>query len=309
MRATLLYNPDAGGGEHDQNELVALLRRAGFAVSAFTTDEAQTKNIFERQSDLIVAAGGDGTVKKVATGLLDRRTPIAIIPLGTANNIARSLGISGNPESIVRKWRDGAVRRYDIGLASGPWDTASFIEAVGLGAFASTLKLEREHLGTRGERLRAGRKEFATALEQADVLETIVTIDGTLMLGDWLMIEVLNLSHSGPSLSLAPRADPGDGEFDVLCIGEERRQDMLNWLAAPDSTPPPIETIRATRVAFNWEPRHQLRIDDDLHEGPAKGRSHPVTISLQPVPLSFLLPASAQKPVEAVVAREPMIAK
>jgi diacylglycerol kinase (ATP) len=290
MRVTLVCNPNAGNGEHTLADVAAMLRRAGMTVNAFTTDELKTSDILDHPTDLFAAAGGDGTVKKVATGLVDRRTPFAIVPLGTANNIARSLGISGDPESIVKRWHNGRVRRYDVGLAMGPWGTAPFVEAVGVGALAETLSLERERHDSSDARISAGRKEFVGTLQNAEPLETVVTIDGTPTPGDWLLIEILNLSHSGPSLSLAPAADPSDGALDVLCIREEHRRGMLRWLEEADNTPPPVEPIRAARVAFNWGSRHRLRVDDDLVEGPPNGRPHPVTINLQPIPLNILLP-------------------
>src|SRR6185369_915874 len=84
-------------------------------------------------SELIVIAGGDGTVQRVATELAWRELPLAILPLGTANNIATSLGIEGPTEALVAGWATARRSPLDLGVATGPWGTRRFIESVGGG--------------------------------------------------------------------------------------------------------------------------------------------------------------------------------
>jgi diacylglycerol kinase family enzyme len=292
MRVTLFHNPGAGDGRYSADELVAALRGAGYRVSYCSTDSDEFDESFHIRSDLIVVAGGDGTIKKVATRLIDRSLPIAVLPLGTANNIARSLGISGSVESIVAGWKNADIRPYDIGLATGPWEAVAFVEAVGLGSFSATMDSPDE--GEDGkDRLTVGREAFAKILEASNPLNASICIDGKPTPGNWLALEVLNASRSGPGLSLAPNADPGDRELDVLCISEEQRPSVLSWLAAPENKAPPVEAIRAQRVTFEWDPKYPLRIDDKLQDAPKKGKPHAVTVELQPTPLHIVLPKSA----------------
>ena len=293
MRVTLFHNLKAGRDATPKEEILAALRRHGYTVNYCNMQDDAFDDAFQLPADLLIAAGGDGTVGKVALRLLNRATPIGILPLGTANNIAHSLGIEGDIDAIVRGWADGAIQPYDIGLATGPWETMPFIEAVGIGAFADTMSTPSD--GNGEDRVIAGRRAFAKALEEAEPLETAVHIDGTPLLGDWLAVEALNPSRSGPALWLAPHAHSGDGLLDVLCISEEQRPSVIDWLAAPDTTAPPFEAIRAHRVAFEWDAkRYPLRIDDELVEGFKKKGPHAITAELQPVPLQFLLPKGAQ---------------
>lgn len=292
MRATLFHNLDAGPTATPKEKLLTVLERHGYNVNYCSTRDDQFEKAFELPADLLIAAGGDGTVGKVTMRLLNRATPIGILPLGTANNIAHSLGIDGDVETIVEGWSDGEIQPYDIGLVTGPWDAVPFIEAVGIGAFAETMGTPPDGGGE--HRVVAGRKAFAKALAEAKPLDTAVHVDGTPLLGDWLVVEALNPSRSGPALWLAPHAHSGDGLLDVLCISEAQRQSVLDWLAAPDTTGPPFDAIRARRVAFEWDAtRHPLRIDDELQEGFARDKPHAITAELQPVPLKFLLPKAA----------------
>ena len=67
-------------------------------------------------------AGGDGTVNKVFAELAGHETLVTLIPLGTANNIADTLGLTaGSPEELIAAWPDFVLRPFDIGVAVAPW--------------------------------------------------------------------------------------------------------------------------------------------------------------------------------------------
>jgi diacylglycerol kinase (ATP) len=83
-----------------------------------------------------VISGGDGTVGKVATLLIGNRTPIAILPMGTANNIATTLGLTNRSvPDLIKGWTNARPVNFDAGLAKGPWGSQHFIEGFGIGLF------------------------------------------------------------------------------------------------------------------------------------------------------------------------------
>ena len=105
-------------------------------------------------------------------------SPIAILPLGSANNIARSVGIEADPIEIARAgWRETEVRRLDVGTAAGPWGKRPFVEAVGVGALAEAWPPSRTG-GRRDPKVRARAPTLVEVLAAAQPNELRFAIDG-----------------------------------------------------------------------------------------------------------------------------------
>src|SRR5215471_12012448 len=140
MRVTLLRNPKAGEKNRSKAELRSLIREAGHEVTYQSIKRAGWERVLEQDCDLVAVAGGDGSVAKVAKKLLGRRVPIAILPIGTANNIFKTLHLAEMPiEEMISKWSAAPHKKFDLGIANGPWGSRPFIESVGVGLFASTM--------------------------------------------------------------------------------------------------------------------------------------------------------------------------
>src|SRR4051794_13982839 len=99
-RATLIHNEKAGDKRHNRAALVALLEGAGYAVAYFAAKHSDLAEALGHPAELVVAAGGDGTVARVVAQARSDGPPIAVLPLGTANNIATSLGIGGAAQGL-----------------------------------------------------------------------------------------------------------------------------------------------------------------------------------------------------------------
>src|SRR5262245_18660766 len=96
MHAVLIHYPSAGSGSRRAEALTSLLMEAGYSLTTCSTKECVYKEALKEQADLILIAGGDGAVGRVIRCLPHYNTPIAILPLGTANNIASNLGSGGS---------------------------------------------------------------------------------------------------------------------------------------------------------------------------------------------------------------------
>lgn len=284
--ATLLHNPGAGEGDHQRNALERLLQAQGFTVTATSTKAPNVAEVLALPADLYVLAGGDGSVGKMLRRLPDRSAPVAIIPLGTANNTATSLGLIGDPEVLMANLRDAAVRPFDIGCTAGPFGRSDVVEAVGLGALASTMALEP--VGTKEENMANGRRAFSEALDTTEPRELRLILDGTAHCDAWLAVEVLNHGHAGPRLPLLPKVDLGDGMLDVLALTEAHRKPMQAWLKSDMKRRPPGLVLRARRVRFDWDGALPLRIDDKLQAPPAD--PSPITITARSRTFDILVP-------------------
>src|SRR5204862_5677615 len=95
-RAILIHNEKAGDKRHEREALVDLLERAGYSVSYFPAKTCDLGEVLGHPAEIIVSAGGDGTVARVVREARSDGPPIAVLPLGTANNIAPSPGTGGS---------------------------------------------------------------------------------------------------------------------------------------------------------------------------------------------------------------------
>jgi diacylglycerol kinase (ATP) len=267
MQALLFHNPTSGTGSLTAEGLLSVLREAGYSADYCSTKD-DYKSALEKSTDLIVVAGGDGALARVVRDLQHRTTPIAIWPLGTANNVARSLGIQGNPDEILDSIRKGFLQSVDVGLAIGPWGTRRFIEACGVGAFAHSM----EGPGPKPpavDRPRIGRERLQQAIASAKPERWKLKIDGETLEGEFLMVEIANTSFFGPGLRFAPSAELSDQKLDVIYLRREKRKEMFDWLAASKGDAPPLSSRRGRNISFKWE-KGPLHIDDRLWGPPKK---------------------------------------
>jgi len=115
-----------------------MLEAAGFQVRYQSTKKSWKKAI-QTPADLFVAAGGDGTVAEVIHAAAGTGVPVALLPIGTANNIARTLGIVGDAREIIERWRHATPRPFDLGTIKAGGLAERFVEGVGGGIFAEAV--------------------------------------------------------------------------------------------------------------------------------------------------------------------------
>jgi diacylglycerol kinase (ATP) len=151
-QVALIQNPASGNG----NQRARLVLRQQLAESGSLCREivvepgatiaSQTLELLRDGADLIAVAGGDGTVREAASALVGKQVPLLIIPVGTFNNLARSLGIPLDPIAASQLLHSGTLRHIDAGIANGQH---YFFEAAGVGVDAQLFPL--------GEALKQGR--------------------------------------------------------------------------------------------------------------------------------------------------------
>ena len=295
MRVTLIHNPGAGRQDQDgAAKLIRLLEDEGHAVRAVSSNEDWKRRLAE-PADVVAVAGGDGTVARVAKAMVGRGIPVAPLPAGTANNIARTLGLIDRPwEELVRAWPDARRVKLDVGVARGPWGERRFVEGVGAGLFACLLGSSDP--ARKLAQLKQPRERVALALEilrkqaagcQAVALEA--SLDGEDISGRYLLFEAVNIMYVGPSLFLAPDSQPGDGTFEVVMVGEAERERLQNYLSSWQENRqrlPVLPTRRGKRLRMQWS-GFELHIDDELLPG---GATAPVELSVGDLAVEFIAP-------------------
>jgi diacylglycerol kinase family enzyme len=288
MRALLVHNPNAGSGRPSADELLAALDAAGFSTTYCSVKSDDLDAALAQPADIVIAAGGDGTVAKIARKLKDRKTLVAILPFGTANNIARCLGIGGDPDSLVKGLRGAPVARLDIGQAVGPWGSRRFVEAVGWGAIAKSVDRADPGLPKQA-RIERGRATFAEIIADYEARRFVFTADDETFEEDLIFVEALNLGMTGPRMIIGPTAQPGDQLLDIVYLPADRRQEMLDWLAdGPDDRPAPLTIRKARKATLSWVDG-PLRVDDQVFDAPELTSN--IIVELEPDGLRVCVPA------------------
>ncbi len=288
VRALLCHNPSAGTDGKDKDSILAALKLAGYEPSYVSVKDDDFKKTLADSADLIVAAGGDGTIASVLIALQDRSRPVAILPLGTANNFARSLGIAGTPQELVETWTLDRYVDVNIGSVTGYWGTTLFLESYGVGAFPAFLEDVSKRKKPKGaDNLLKGREAFQEAIRDAKPFDVIVKMDGKTFEKTLLGVEVANIAFTGPGLPIAAKADLGDGKLDVVYFETADRKKIIKWIEAPQVEMPPVTLRKATKVSLTWTGQ-PARVDDEYF--PASDNEQTVDIVCEETPVRVLMP-------------------
>lgn len=301
-RATLILNPNAGGGaEPTVGQIEALMREAGYKVRIQSVKEPGWSRALKLKADLVAVAGGDGTVGRVARRLIGRDVPIAVLPTGTANNISKTLGIAALPVTqLIASWKTARRVEFDAGIARGPWGMRYFIEGVGAGLMTSSIpKVDSSKTLSQIEdkvaKVTYAQQVFRDHLEKVRAIDIDATLDGEDISGCYLLFEVLNTQYIGPNLFLAPEATRVSGDFEVVLVSEKHRkrlQDHIRHWQDGRQRPSEIVTKRGKHLEIRWR-GFPLHIDDKLW--PRRGVKKPaspadIAIDILPHALDFLVP-------------------
>jgi diacylglycerol kinase (ATP) len=274
MKITLIHNPTAGAaGQPGARQLCGLIRACGHEVHYHSSKARNWASALAEPADIIAVAGGDGTVGRVLRAMVGRKAPVAILPMGTANNFSRSLGIAGTPiEQHIASWANARSVKVDAASVSGPWDDTYCVEGLGVGLFAWVMpKAERDRALSKMENPRRAVsyaiKLVKKRLRNHPARRVNATLDGKDISGDYLLFEVLNTQFIGPNLYLSPHGHAGDGLLDVVMVTEKEREHfyecLSKWqkckLALPD-----LPTERGRKVALQHGD-YDLHVDDRIY--------------------------------------------
>jgi diacylglycerol kinase (ATP) len=267
VRISLVHNPAAGEGQ-DVDDVVQLLTDAGHEVR-HRSSTADWQSFLQDPGDLVVAAGGDGTVRKVALAAAERDVPFAALPIGTANNIAKTLGLVGDARELVRAWGERDAVPIDIGEVRASGARRRFLEGVGGGWIADLIgraeQVEDEFrlLGRETDR---GLHLLGHLLRDAEQALWDISADDGDLSGDYLAVEILNTRFVGPNVPLAPDADPSDGMLDAVFVTDAQRDGILAYLEQrlnlASGVMPPLTTARARNIRLRVPAGARFHVDD-----------------------------------------------
>ncbi|SDJ75362.1 lipid kinase, YegS/Rv2252/BmrU family [Nocardioides sp. YR527] len=233
VKVALVVNAGSRRGEHALDSLEEKLRSAGiedvrsYAVHSGEELEAALDEVAAEKPDLLVIGGGDGSVSAAAGRVANTDVVLAVVPLGTANDFARTLELELEPEAAIQQLLEGKVINVDVGRANGHayLNVASFglsvavTEAlspgmkklIGPAAYpVATLKAYRDHT------------PFTARLEFPEGDHETVEFE------DLLQVAVGNGRHYGGGNTVSPNASVDDDLLDVYAIMRGKLSDHVS---------------------------------------------------------------------------------
>ena len=306
MRVTLIHNPGAGKqGRSNADDLVELLEQAGHRVRYQSSKDDGWKKSLKQAADVVVVAGGDGTVSRVARRMAGRGVPIAALPSGTANNISRSLGLVERPfEELIRCLPEARRVKLDVGLAKGPWGERYFVEGLGAGLFARLLaggggkRIKQQKTKRPKEKVDNALARLKARAQRAKPMEVGAVLDGKDISGRYLLLEAVSIPYVGPNLFLAPDSKPGDAHLDVVLVGEAERVRLVNYLESWQENRERLAVLpshRGKRLSLEWT-GFEMHIDDKRWPKEDDDAHPPARIEASIVgAVEFLVPAGNSK--------------
>jgi diacylglycerol kinase family enzyme len=295
--AQLIHNPEAGDEEHSKKELISIIEANGFTCKYASTKRKGWKEV-DPEVDFLIAAGGDGTVRKIIKLLLKRKVlektwPVALLPLGTANNIAKTLGISGTTEEIIQSWHEAKLKKYDVGKIHDLEDAQFFLESFGYGIFPY-LVLEMEKQGKNTTEDPESKMQAALELLHQIALAyepriCELEVDGTNHSGKFLLAEIMNTRSIGPNLVLSPGSDVSDGEFEVVIVPENHKERFASYvLSKLKGVEEKFESsiLKGKNIRISWEGTH-IHVDGNIVK---TNKAKEVRIEMMAGLVEFLIP-------------------
>jgi diacylglycerol kinase (ATP) len=275
VRVTLVYNPSAGDEHHSAGALCTLITDAGHRVEYVSLDDSGWEDRLASGTDLVAIAGGDGSIGTVIRELSTGDRPATILPIGSANNIARALGIVDKDlEQLVRGWAQGTREPFYLGGGSSRDKDECFVESTGGGLFAESL-LRAEERPDGEDKVDLGLRLLRELVDELPAGRWGVHADGEDCSGAFLAVEAMIVGDTGPNVPLAPDANPGDALLDLVQIGDDERAALGAYLderlRGNRPKPPRLPVRRVREVTMSPPATSALRMDDAIwpHGGDA----------------------------------------
>jgi diacylglycerol kinase (ATP) len=269
-RVVVVLNSGSGSaGDAGPGQLADALRPLGEVLFCSPDDDSFAEELGSAASEaeVVVAAGGDGTVSRTVGALRDRLEEVVfgVVPMGTGNDLARTLGLPEDPADAAGAIASGGRRPVDVWGATGSDGREhAFVNAC-VGGFPVEVD---EKVGDREKRvlgpiayLTAGARVAAT-MERFDA-----RIDGHAV-GGCLAVGVGNGRSVGGGILLFPQADPADGRLEACALAADGTVDTVRLgLAVRKGEHLDLDGVFGTsgeRLRIETDPAIELNVDGDL---------------------------------------------
>jgi YegS/Rv2252/BmrU family lipid kinase len=302
QRTTIIYNPFAGGlkGRRRQRLEQAhhLLAAAGYQVTLLPTTGPATagdiaRSSIERGAELILAAGGDGTINEVIAGMVNSPVPLGILPGGTANVLANELGLGNNMQAAARRIAGCVPRRIALGRLESDARSRHFLLMAGAGFDAETVHRVSDAFKARFGKLSYWMAGFAQIVNRLPEFD--VAIDGRVHRCSFALTS--RVRNYGGDFEIARHASLLDDRFEIVLFeglhGFRYVKYLLGMSTGRLEGMTGVSFFRASRVALSAITDAPVHLQTD---GEYAGLL-PATLTIVPDALTLLIPPDYRTPV------------
>lgn len=289
LRLLFVVNP--GSGSADKTDWDKTIRDY-FAPLAHTPDvltltgdddgPALQARIERHRPDRLVAVGGDGTVKLVAEQALAADLPLAVLPAGSANGMARELDLPADPTKALDVAVNGTEKAIDLLYLNGT-DLCLHLSDIGLNAQLVRHAQRRNWRGMLGY----ARAAFWSLLRRR-LMRVRVQCDNEQVERTAFMVVLANARVYGTGAAINPHGDVADGRFEVVVLRRLVGRELLKmfWRFRPFD-PAAVEIFSTTAVSLDLAHPVAFQVD-----GEYRGRTTHVTAEIRPGALRVLVPSA-----------------
>jgi diacylglycerol kinase family enzyme/membrane-associated phospholipid phosphatase len=255
---------------------------------------AQTAQAVAEEVDLVIGAGGDGTVRVICSGLAGTGIPFGMVPAGTSNLLARNLGIPRDESAALRVAFDGADKPIDLVRMTadgGPVDHFAVMAGVGIDAviMQDTNPDLKKTVGSAAYFVSAAKNANHPALHT-----TIRVDDGPVLRRRASVIVIGNVGLLPSGILLIPDAQPDDGLLDVLVASPRTVRDWVRLVTQVvtrrERGDDQLDRLTGRRVEITVEPRDQYQLDGDT-----AGECATLVAEIVPGALTVRVPPAQQR--------------
>lgn len=297
----LIFNPSAGKAADHLAPPIRLLtllqemQRWNLIPEVFLIEpdcdlEAAVQDALDRDIELFVVCGGDGTISSTARILCGTTATLGIIPQGTQNNIALSLDISCDISESTALLRTGAVIQLDMGQATCCGNSTPFLEVCSVGLVSALFQDGDDIQHGKIEKIGDFLSTFVSTSPAAIHLEMD---EGTAVHDTGYVVLVKNMPYIGLNYHLGPQAAYKDGLLDVLYFADLNKLDLLAYIlqgvgeVSPQDSP--VQHYHIHQLSIKTSPAMPVMID-----GLPFGEGN-VEIKVHPGKLNVLVPSQIAK--------------
>jgi diacylglycerol kinase family enzyme len=270
IRVKLIFNPGSGAAGESPVQMMDVIREMQawnlvpepFLIEPGCDLPGVIRDALKQGIRLFVVCGGDGTISSVVGLLAGTRATLGIIPTGTQNNTALSLGIPADIPSAIAILRSGRRIKVDVGQATCGESTTIFLEVCSVGLisslFPSADDIQHGNLGRLGD--------FLTTLAASPPAEIHLLLDGKQEISNLgHVVLVSNMPYIGLHYQLGTPDSFKDGLLDVLFFADLSKLDLLGYVfqgvSVGKAEDPRIQHYHVRKVEIDTQPAMEVMLD------------------------------------------------